>query len=366
MKDTSVLKDASALQAVRVRIDEIDEKIQALITERARCAEEVARQKGNGPEVVYYRPEREAQVLRAVMARNEGPLDDETMARHFREIMSSCLALQYPMKIAFLGPSGTFTEAAATKHFGNAVTTVPMVAIDDIFREVESGSAHYGVVPVENSIEGVVNHTLDMFMNSPLNIYGEVELRIHHNLMSRSKDLKSIKKLYVHYQAQAQCRGWLDANLPSIDYAVVSSNAEAARCAAEDESAAAIAGEKAAEIYALEILASNIEDEPDNTTRFLVIGNNLAQPSGQDKTSLLVSTVNNPGALHKLLKIFADSDISMTRIESRPSRRDMWDYVFFIDIEGHVQEPVVEQSLQRLQNEGYMVKVLGSYPDAVL
>ncbi len=360
------MKDADGLQAVRVRIDEIDEKIQALITERAKCAEEVARQKGHGPEVVYYRPEREAQVLRAVMVRNEGPLDDETMARHFREIMSSCLALQYPMKIAFLGPCGTFTEAAATKHFGNSVTTVPVVAIDDIFREVESGSAHYGVVPVENSIEGVVNHTLDMFMNSPLNIYGEVELRIHHNLMSCSKDLKSIKKLYVHYQAHAQCRAWLDAHLPGIDYAVVSSNAEAARCAAEDEGAAAVAGEKAAEIYALEILASNIEDEPDNTTRFLVIGNNLAQPSGKDKTSLLVSTVNNPGALHKLLKIFADGDISMTRIESRPSRRGMWDYVFFIDIEGHVQEPVVEQSLQRLQNEGYMVKVLGSYPDAVL
>ncbi len=360
------MTDNSGLQAVRVRIDEIDEKIQALITERARCAEEVARQKGSGADVVYYRPEREAQVLRTVMARNEGPLSDEAMARLFREIMSSCLALQYPMKIAFLGPVGTFTQAAADKHFGNAVTTVPLAAIDEIFREVESGSAHYGVVPVENSTEGVVNHTLDMFMNSPLNICGEVELRIHHNLMSKTRELKSIRKLYVHHQAHAQCRGWLDANLVGIDYAVVSSNAEAARCAAEEAGAAAIAGDKAAEIYGLEILASNIEDEPDNTTRFLVIGNHLAQPSGKDKTSLLVSTANSPGALHKLLKVFADNDISMTRIESRPSRRGMWDYVFFIDIEGHVQLPAVAAALSTLGSGGYMVKVLGSYPDAVL
>ncbi len=360
------MSDTDGLQAVRARIDEIDEKIQALISERARCAEEVARHKGDGPDVVYYRPEREAQVLRTVMARNKGPLDDETMARLFREIMSSCLALQYPMKIAFLGPAGTFTQAAATKHFGSAVTTVPMAAIDDIFREVEAGRANYGVVPVENSTEGVVNHTLDMFMNSPLKICGEVELRIHHNLMSRSKTLASINKLYVHHQAHAQCRGWLDANLPGVAYVVVSSNAEAARCAAETEGAAAIAGEMAAEIYQLEIVASNIEDEPDNTTRFLVIGNHLAQPSGHDKTSLLVSTANNPGALHKLLKVFAENDISMTRIESRPSRRGMWDYVFFIDIEGHEQDPAVAKSLQTLQQTAYMVKVLGAYPDAVL
>lgn len=358
--------DESGLQAVRERIDQIDEKIQALITERACCAEEVARQKGGGPDVVYYRPEREAQVLRTVMARNEGPLDDETMARHFREIMSSCLALQYPMKIAFLGPAGTFTQAAANKHFGSAVTTVPLAAIDEIFREVESGSAHYGVVPVENSTEGVVNHTLDMFLNSPLRICGEVELRIHHNLMSKESDLKLIKKLYVHHQAHAQCREWLDANLPGIDWAVVSSNAEAARCAAKEAGSAAIAGETAAEIYELQILAQNIEDEPDNTTRFLVIGKQLSQPSGSDKTSLLLSTANSPGALHKLLKVFADNGISMTRIESRPSRRGMWDYVFFIDIEGHVQETAVENSLQILQNAAYMVKVLGSYPDAVL
>ncbi len=360
------MEDTNGLQAVRARIDAIDEKIQSLITERAKCAQEVARQKGGDADVVYYRPEREAQVLRTVMARNEGPLDDETMARHFREIMSSCLALQYPMKIAFLGPAGTFTQAAANKHFGGAVTTVPLAAIDEVFREVESGSAHYGVVPVENSTEGVVNHTLDMFMNSPLKIYGEVALRIHHHLMSTTNDLKSIKKLYVHHQAHAQCRSWLDANLPAVAYAVVSSNAEAAKRAAEERGAAAIAGEMAAEIYDLKIVASNIEDEPDNTTRFLVIGHHLAQPSGQDKTSLLVSTANCPGALHNLLKVFADHDISMSRIESRPSRRGMWDYVFFIDIEGHVQAPAIEKSLQILKKEAYMVKVLGSYPSAVL
>ncbi len=360
------MKDESGLQTVRARIDEIDEKIQALITERARCAQEVARQKGSGADVVYYRPEREAQVLRTVMARNEGPLDDETMARHFREIMSSCLALQYPMKIAFLGPEGTFTQAAATKHFGSAVTTVPLTAIDEIFREVESGSAHYGVVPVENSTEGVVNHTLDMFLNSPLKICGEVELRIHHNLLSKANELSEVTKLYVHYQAHAQCREWLDGNLAGVAWEVVSSNAEAARCAAEETGAAAIAGEVAAEIYGLGIVARNIEDEPDNTTRFLVIGNNASQPSGKDKTSLLLSTANSPGALHKLLKVFADNGISMTRIESRPSRRGMWDYVFFIDIEGHVQEPTVAKSLETLRGDTYIVKVLGSYPNAVL
>lgn len=360
------MKNENGLQAVRTRIDEIDEKIQALISERAKCAQEVARQKGSGADVIYYRPEREAQVLRTVMARNDGPLDDETMARHFREIMSSCLALQYPMKIAFLGPVGTFTQAAASKHFGNAVTTVPLAAIDEVFREVESGSAHYGVVPVENSTEGVVNHTLDMFMNSPLKICGEVALRIHHNLMSKAHDLQAVKKLYVHHQAYAQCREWLDANLAGVKRAVVSSNAEAARCAAEEVGAAAIAGEVAAEIYGLDILASNIEDEPDNTTRFLVIGNHLSQPSGQDKTSLLLSTANSPGALHNLLKVFSDNDISMTRIESRPSRRGMWDYVFFIDIDGHVQDSAVAAAIKTLQGDAYMVKILGSYPDAVL
>ncbi len=360
------MTDTNGLQAVRARIDEIDEKIQALITERAKCAQEVARQKGSGADVVYYRPEREAQVLRTVMARNEGPLSNEAMARLFREIMSSCLALQYPMKIAFLGPAGTFTQEAAAKHFGSAVTTVPLAAINEIFREVESGSAHYGVVPVENSTEGVVNHTLDMFINSPLKIYGEVALRIHHNLMSNTHELTSIKKLYVHHQAHAQCRGWLDTNLPGIDYALVSSNAEAARCASEEAGAAAIAGEQAAEIYGLGIVAHNIEDEPDNTTRFLVIGKHLAQPSGNDKTSLLVSTANRPGALHQLLKVFADSDISMTRIESRPSRRGMWDYVFFIDIEGHVDDAPVAAALKTLERDAYLVKILGSYPDAVL
>lgn len=360
------MNDESGLQAVRARIDEIDEKIQALITERARYAEEVARQKGSGPDVVYYRPEREAQVLRTVMARNEGPLDDEVLVRLFREIMSSCLALQYPMKIAFLGPAGTFTQAAATKHFGSAVTTVPMAAIDEIFREVESGSAHYGVVPVENSTEGVVNHTLDMFMNSPLKICGEVELRIHHNLMSRESNLKAVKKLYIHHQAHAQCREWLDANLPGIYWTAVSSNAEAARCAAEEAGSAAIAGESAAEIYGLQLLALNIEDEPDNTTRFLVIGRQQSLPSDSDKTSLLLSTSNSPGALHKLLKVFADNGISMTRIESRPSRRGMWDYVFFIDIEGHAQDSAVATAINTLQSEAYMVKILGSYPNAVL
>ncbi len=357
------------LDEIRKRIDAVDADIQRLISERAALAQEVAQTKqaeqGESPEeVLFYRPEREAQVLRKVLERNQGPLPGEEMARLFREIMSACLALEQPLSVAFLGPEGTFTQAAALKHFGHSVRTRPMAAIDEVFREVEAGSTHFGVVPVENSTEGVINHTLDMFMRSSLAICGEVELRIHHHLIGR--DRHNIKKIYSHQQSLAQCREWLDAHLPEVERISVSSNAEAVRRAAVEEGAAAIAGETAADIYALPVLEAKIEDNPDNTTRFLVIGTQEVPPSGDDKTSLLVSTPNRPGALYRLLSPFERNGISMSRIESRPSRLANWEYVFFIDINGHVRDEAVARALEILKTDSPMFKVLGSYPKAVL
>lgn len=355
---------ADALKKIRARIDTLDEQIQALITERAKCAQEVARVKGAGS--AFYCPEREAEVLRKVAERNTGPLTTEEMVRLFREIMSACLALEQQLKIAFLGPEGTFTQAAALKHFGHSVQTVPLPAIDAVFREVESGAANYGVVPVENSTEGVINHTLDMFLNSPLRICGEVEQRIHHNLMSVGTEKKDIRRIYSHSQSLAQCREWIEEHMSGVELVSVSSNAEAARRAKGEAGAAAIAGETAAQIYGLNILVANIEDEPDNTTRFLVVGRNGIAPSGNDKTTLLLSTANKPGSLYTLLAPLAKHGVSMTRIESRPSRRAMWDYVFFVDIEGHAQTEPVVSALKELQQHAALLKVLGSYPRAVI
>ena len=354
------------LQELRILIDGLDERIQDLISQRARCAQEIATIKHQSGAENFYRPEREAQVLRAVMERNHGPLASEEMARLFREIMSACLALESPMKVVFLGPEGTFTQAAALKHFGHSARTVPLGAIDEIFREVESGSADFGVVPVENSTEGVVNHTLDMFMVSDLRICGEVELRIHHHLLGLGEGLDGRKRIVSHQQSLAQCREWLDANLPALERLNVASNAEAARMAAADPALLAIAGGPAAEIYGLQKLVSNIEDEPDNTTRFLVIGRIETQPSGDDKTSLLLSGQNRSGALVGLLAPLARHGINMTRIESRPSRRGLWEYVFFVDIAGHVCDANVQQAIDELGQEAAFVRRLGSYPKAVL
>lgn len=355
---------------IRDEIDQLDEQIQRLINQRATLAQEVAETKlaaaDAGKTVEFYRPEREAQVLSSVMARNAGPLGDEEMARLFREIMSACLALEEPMRIAFLGPEGTFTQAAALKQFGHSVSTLPMASIPAVFHDVESGDAHYGVVPVENSTEGVISHTLDMFINSPLRINGEVELRIHHNLMSRESDLNQVKRVYSHQQSLAQCRDWLDEHMVGVDQITVASNAEAARIASKEPGAAAIAGEVAAEIYQLQLLARNIEDEPDNTTRFLVIGKQSPAPSGRDKTSLLVSTHNRPGALYELLSPFSENGVSMSRIESRPSRRGNWDYLFFVDIDGHAEDDNVKRALAALESGATMFRVLGSYPKAIL
>ncbi len=363
---TSVTPDG--LDAVRCRIDAIDLELLRLISERACCAQQVAELKTEtgGGKVQFYRPEREVAVLRRIKEVNPGPLDDEEMARLFREIMSACLALERPLNAAFLGPEGTFTQAAAIKHFGHAVVTRPMGTINEIFREVESDACDFGVVPVENSTEGVVSYTLDLFMSSPLRITGEVTLRIHHHLMSQASDLGAIRTIYSHQQSLAQCRGWLDRHLPHADRVSVGSNADAARTAAGESGAAAVASRQAAEIYGLAVLAERIEDDPGNTTRFLVIGKQDSPPSGQDKTSLLLSCRNQSGGLHTLLMPLAAHGISMTRIESRPSRRGIWDYVFFIDILGHRQDLPVAAALAHLEREALLFKILGSYPVAVL
>lgn len=362
------MSEQKELGALRDQIDALDQQIHKLINERAQCAQQVAVVKekyAGGKQIQFYRPEREAQVLRKVMDRNQGPIGDEDMARLFREIMSICLALEEPLKVAYLGPEGTFTQTAAIKHFGHSANCISQGSIADVFREVEAGAVNYGVVPVENSTEGVVTHTLDCFVESPLQICGEVALRIHHHLLVKQANAK-IQKIYSHPQSLAQCRQWLDAHYPNVERVPVSSNAEAARRVSEEENAAAIAGDSAAELYGLEKLAATIEDMPDNTTRFLIMGREKTESSGEDKSSIMVSSRNEPGALYHALEPFHKSGVSLTRIETRPSRSGTWNYVFFIDFEGHAEDESIKAVLEEVGKGASELKLLGSYPKAVL
>ena len=355
------------LAMVRARIDELDAHIQELITQRAHLAKQVAQAKyAEEQHPNFYRPEREADVLHKVMARNQGPLTNETLVRIFREIMSECLALQKTLTIAFLGPEGTYSQSAVHKHFGHAVKILPLPSIDTVFREVESCHAEYGVVPVENSTEGGVNQTLDCFIKTTLKICGEVELPIHHCLLSRTEKLEDLERIYAHQQSFAQCSLWLDTHLPTLKRIAVNSNAQAAQLAAQEQNVAAIAGQTAASIYQLNILATRIQDEANNTTRFAILGQQNVPPTGKDKTSLLLSAHNQAGALYQLLAPFADHHINMTRIQSRPSRQGLWEYVFFIDIDGHLQEPPIVKALHALEKHTSLIKHLGSYPRSLL
>ncbi len=359
------------LRVLRDQIDAIDKQIHTLLNNRARCAQQVAevKEKHQGAQdAVFYRPEREAQVLRRVMERNEGPLADKEVARLFREVMSVCLALEKPMHVAFLGPRGTFTQQAANKHFGHSANCIPFSSMDEVFREVEAGGAHYGVVPIENSIEGMVNHTLDLFKRFSLKICGEVELKIHHHLLRcTATDLNGITRIYAHQQSLAQCRSWLDSHFPSVERVAVSSNAEAARLAAEEgETVAAIASDMVADLYQLNIVTRNIEDQADNTTRFLIIGDQDVGPSGHDKTSILVSVRDKAGALYEILEHFQKHKISLTRIETRPGMQESGQSMFYIDFEGHAAEPAIESVLRELEVQSTELKQLGSYPSAVL
>jgi chorismate mutase / prephenate dehydratase len=354
------------LSVVRDEIDGIDGQILDLLNRRARCAQKVGEIKArHGDAGFIYRPEREAQVLRRIQEDNPGPLSNEAVTWLFREVMSACLSLEQPLSVAFLGPLGSFTGSAATKHFGHAARLLPQTSIDDVFREVEAGHAHYAVVPVENSTEGAVGRSMDLLFATPLKVCGEVVLRIHQNLMTRETSLDKVTKVYSHAQSLAQCHEWLNRNLPNVPRISVGSNSQAAEMAMQEEGAAAIAGEAAAERFNVPILVANIEDEPNNTTRFLVLGRHEAGISGRDKTSLIMSAPNRTGSLHGLLLPLAEAGVSMTRLESRPARHTLWEYVFFVDIDGHQNEPKVAKALVELQHQAAYLKVLGSYPAAV-
>lgn len=356
-------EEKDELGRLREGIDRADDEMLRLLSERARFAHRIGEIKqGN-----IYRPEREAQVLRRLVAANPGPLPDAVVHKIFREVMSACLALEQPLHIAYFGPAGTFTETAATKHFGSAPNFSPFGTIDEVFRAVESGNADYGVVPVENSTEGAVSRSLDLLLTSPLKICGEVMLRIQQHLLSKAESLQGVKRLFSHAQSLAQCHEWLNRNLANLPRVPVASNAEAARLAAENAESCAIAGESAGTLYGLNQLASNIEDDSNNTTRFLVLARHDAGPSGSDKTSMVCSAQNKPGAVHDLLTPLANHGVSMSKFESRPARGfggSRWEYVFYIDVEGHRQDAKVTAALDDLRGRAGFFKILGSYPNA--
>lgn len=351
------------LKQCRDQIDAIDQKLLDLVNQRAKIAHQIGNLKDDG---VIYRPEREAQVLRRLVEQNQGPLPAEAITAIFRSVMSNCRALEKELSVAFLGPLGTFSEEAANKQFGGLSSPRQCVSIDEVFRMVESGEADYGVVPVENSTEGAVGRTLDLLMATSLKICGEVELPVHHNLLSKQASLADIKHVYSHTQSLSQCHEWLNKHLPNAARHAVASNAEAARMVAAEPAAAAIASRRASELFELNMLASNIEDDPKNTTRFLVLSKHDVAPSGQDKTSLLVAAKNQPGAVVALLEPFARHKVSMTKFESRPSKTGVWEYVFYIDIEGHHQDSAVKNALAEIDQRASLLKVLGSYPVAVI
>ena len=361
---TDALQNKLAL--VRAQIDGIDAQLLGLLNQRAQCAQQVGEIKAQHGEAGFiYRPEREAQVLRRIQEINPGPLSNDSVTWFFREVMSTCLSLEQPLSIAFLGPLGSFTGSAAIKHFGHAARLMPQMSIDDVFREVESGHAHFAVVPIENSTEGAIGRTLDLLLATPLKICGEVVMRIHQNLMTRAEALADIKTIYSHAQSLAQCHEWLNRSLPGIPRISVGSNSQAAQVAAADPTSAAIAGEAAAKLYDVPIIVPNIEDEPNNTTRFVVLGRQQGGVSGRDKTSLIMSAHNRTGSLSTLLAPFSDAEVSLTRLESRPARHTLWEYVFFVDIEGHRDDANVALALAELGRRAAYLKVLGSYPVAV-
>ncbi len=346
----------------RAAIDAIDREILAKLNARAAHAQKIGGLKSGG---AAYRPEREAQVLTRLQAENRGPLPDEAIAGVFRQVMSACLALEQPMRIAYLGPAGTFSHAAAVRHFGQFVHAEPCATIDEVFRAAEGGQTDYAVVPIENSTEGAVGRTLDLMCQTPLIICGEIKLRVRQNLLSNEPSLAQVTRVYSHAQSLAQCVQWLARHLPAAARVAVASNAEAARLAAGESGSAAIAGEIAATIYGIGVLAPHIEDEPNNTTRFWVLGSQEVPPSGRDETSLVMSAPNRPGAIYALLEPIAKHGVSMSRLESRPARTGLWEYLFFVDLVGHATDDAVAAALAELRQKAPFLKMLGSYPAAI-
>lgn len=347
------------INKLRELIDSIDKKILDLVSKRAEAARKIGQEKKDG---VIYKPEREAQILQKLSSINKGLLNKDSIEAIFSTIISNCRALEKKVSVSYLGPSGTFSEEAARKKFGDNVNYVTANSIDEVFNIVHSKESNYGIVPVENSTEGAVSRTLDLLLVKDLKICGEVYLPVHHNLLSKNKSLKNIKKVFAHGQSLAQCHDWLMNNLPNVITHPSLSNAEGARLASKDKTAASIASIRAAKEFSLNVLKSNIEDDIKNTTRFLVIANQDIKKSGRDKTSIVVATKNKPGAIADLVAPFAKNKVSMTKLESRPAKIGMWEYVFFIDLEGHAEDAKVKKSLTEVERRSSFLKILGSYP----
>lgn len=359
------MSEQDDLKELRTSIDRVDDEIIRLLNQRSEYVIEIGRrkrQKNDDPGANLHTPARELEILTRLTAANPGPFPSDGIRAVYREIMSASLSLEGPQKVAYLGPRATFTHLASRHKFGDSAQYIPVKSIKDVFAEVERGRANFGVVPIENSTEGVVSHTLDLFIDSPLLIYGEVLLEISHHLLSKSGSKDQIKKVYSHPHALAQCRNWLETNLPTVALSEVPSTARAAEICADDPSGAAIASELAAQLYGLKVVHARIEDNINNFTRFLVLSKTPPQRTGKDKTSLMISVKDRSGALYDLLRPFASSGINMTKIESRPSRRKAWEYIFFVDVEGHVEEDRVKKATDEVKSRCLFMKVLGSYP----
>ncbi len=353
------------LDNLRKQIDTIDEQILNLLNKRAKVVLEVGKAKARN-NLQFYDPSREELVFNRLQKLNNGPFPNEAVKTIFREIMSASLALEHPIKVAYLGPKATFTHLACMKKFGISAQFAPVRSIEDVFGEVERSLANYGVVPVENSTEGIVSHTLDMFVDSELKICSEILLAISLNLLSQSAGMDQITKIYSHWQPIAQSRRWIRDYLPNADIIEVASTAEAAELACGDPSSAAIASELAAQLYDLKILQRRIEDNINNFTRFLVIGKDYAPPTGNDKTSIMFSVKDKVGALHDMLQAFASNKVNLTKIESRPSKKRAWEYIFYLDMIGHLNDDNIQQAIEELQPQVQFFKTLGSYPQGKL
>ncbi|MFL6692314.1 MAG: prephenate dehydratase [Ramlibacter sp.] len=353
------------LSQLRTEIDAVDQELLGLLNRRASLANEVGELKRAERSPVF-RPEREAQVINGLQARNAGPLKGENVATIWREIMSACRALESPQRVAYLGPAGTFSEQASVQFFGSSIEHVPCVSFDEVFQAATAGTADFGVVPVENSTEGVVTRSLDLLLQSPLHIVGEISLLVRHHLLRKDRSLVGIQEVLAHPQALAQCQGWLSKHLPDVERRAVSSNAEGARLAAGNPAWAAIAGERAGSEFGLHIAAHAIQDDAFNRTRFAIIclpqTLQAPQASGKDCVSLVVSVPNRPGAVHDILVPLKQHGVSMTRFESRPARSGQWEYFFFIDVQGHPSQPHVAAALADLRSLCAFYKVLGTYP----
>ncbi|MGH7233590.1 MAG: prephenate dehydratase [Nitrospiraceae bacterium] len=351
------------ISSFRKEIDRLDDEILRLLNERSKSVIEIGKlKKQSDHEANLHTPRREAEIVDRLMGLNPGPFPNEAIRSVYREIMSASLSLEGPQKVAYLGPRATFTHLACIQKFGNSAQYLPVNSIKDVFNEVERGRAHFGVVPIENSTEGVVNHTLDMFIDSNLLIYGEVLQEVSHHLLSKTGRLEDVTKIYSHPHAIAQCRNWLETNLPHMPVSEVPSTARAAELCADDPSTASIASELAGQLYGLKVLRSRIEDNINNFTRFLVLSQKPPERTGKDKTSVMLSVKDKVGALYDLLRPFASHGINMTKIESRPSRRKAWEYIFFVDVEGHVDEERVNKALEEIKGRCLFLKILGSYP----